>query len=110
MNMQQDGRILYPVAEIGTWTAGMWAGGTVEEASRAGDFWELSWTSREELAASLAGGVGAVPVHELIAVVDPGLGDVVVADGCHLYAAARDHGIDRLPVRWGRWDDWFGDA
>lgn len=87
-NHSESGRVFFAVTEIGAWTAGMGTGGTVEETSRETWFWDCA------------------PV----AVVDPDLGDTVLADGCHLYAAARDRGIGRLPVRQGRWADWFGDG
>lgn len=94
----------YLVTEIGTWAH---ADATVEEVTRRGDFWECAGLSRAELLALMAGGLD--PSHALDAVTAPE-GGTVLADGCHRYAAGRDLGLAYLPVRFGEWGDWFGEA
>jgi hypothetical protein len=97
-------RAAYPVEVIGTWAH---ADATVEEVTRREDFWEYAQVQRAALMALMAGGLD--PAHALDAVIAPE-GDMVLADGCHRYAVARDLGIASLLVRLGQWDDWFADA
>jgi hypothetical protein len=95
---------LAPVAEIGTWAH---ADATVEEVTRRGDFWEYAELSRAELLVLMADGLDLS--HALDAVTTPE-GDTALADGCHRYATGRDLGLASLPVRFGEWCDWFGEA
>jgi hypothetical protein len=89
-----DGVRDHPVAGIGAWSH---SDATVAVVAARPDFWDYAEIGRDDLLARVraAGGIG--PDHVLAAAVLLS-GEVLLVDGCHRWAVARDLGLVTVPV------------